>query len=118
MNNRFGFSEAWFALNVISADTLVKMEEQFLTTDDKHLEHYRWRAFTEFIRANRPLNSFQALNLYRLGEADSDMSLGVAMMAEVLRLEECQDDLLQLALSSNRAHLIKIANEIKQSKEG
>lgn len=118
MNNRFGFSEAWFSLDVVSADALVKMEEQFLTSEDKHLEHYRWRAFIEFIKANRPLNSFQALNLYRLGEADSDVSLGGAMMAEVLRLKECQEVLLPLALSSNRAHLVKIANEIVKNKEG
>lgn len=117
MNNRFGFSEAWFSLNVVSADKLAPMEERFLSGDDKHLEHYRWQAFTEFVRANRPLNSSQALGLWQLGEMDKDISLGGAMMAELLRLEECQGDLVQLALSSNRLHLVKIANELTKSKE-
>ena len=116
-DNQFGFSEAWFSLNVVSAGKLAIMEEQFLTGDDKHLEHYRWQAFTDFVRTNRPLSHNQAVGLWQLGEMDKDISLGGAMMAELLRFEECQVALVELALASDRLHLVKIANELRKSKE-
>ena len=50
-----------------------------------------------------------AINLFRLGESDPDVSMGGSMMAQIVRHPECPDSLLGLAAESDHDHLRKIA---------
>jgi hypothetical protein len=47
--------------------------------------------------------------LYDLGAKDPHAIMGGSMMAEVLQLEECPDELIESALESGSKHLIRIA---------
>jgi hypothetical protein len=46
--------------------------------------------------------------LFKLGDADQDVMMGGAMMAEIIRLAECPSEVLDVALASNRKHLARI----------
>ena len=110
MSNPLHFTEAWFDLGILTADMLKQLESEYRTSNDKNPEHYRWRAFNEFAKSKRPLDANTAKALYELGNHDPDFQLGGSIMAEILRMEECPDELIEMAFRSNREHLVKIAS--------
>jgi len=77
--------------------------------DDPRPEHYRWRAFSRFLAARDSLSPHLAEQLYALGSADPDSSMGGSMMAAILRRKDCPAELLHAALASNRPYLQRIA---------
>jgi hypothetical protein len=103
------FSKDWFELGIVTPARLKELEAEYRSSDDKNPEHYRWRMFKQFVEASRPLDGRTAKALYELGEKDPDVSMGGSMMAEILRLDECPDDLIESATESGRKHLMKLA---------
>ena len=105
-----GFTVTWFELGIVSdsviAELVVEREE-----DDDHPEHLRYAAFRRFVDLNRPLQHDHCWQLYRLGASDSDIAMGGAMMADILRLSECPYDLLKVARTSARKHVTKTADQ-------
>ena len=105
------FSEEWFALGIITPLQLAQFAREYDTGEDPYPEHYRWRAFQEFLNRAERLDGDTARALYRLGLKDPDEALGGSMMAAVLRLKECPIGLLQEAAESDEGFLRKIAHE-------
>lgn len=102
------FTNDWFALSIVNEGLIKRLLAQ-RDPDDNNAEHLRYAAFKRFVAGNRPLSEDLCWKLYNLGCADVDFSMGGAMMADVLRLNECPVDLLAEALSSNRKHAARIA---------
>lgn len=102
------FTNEWFELCIVNEEVIKILVAQ-RAPDDHNAEHLRYAAFKNFVAVNRPLHPELCRNLYGLGCADVDFSMGGAMMADVLRLHECPIDLLMEALSSNRNHIARIA---------
>lgn len=102
------FTNDWFELSIVNKELIQRFLAQ-RDPDDNHAEHLRYAAFNHFVAGNRPLLQDLCWKLYNLGFADVDFSMGGAMMADVLRLNECPIDLLTEALSSNRKHVARIA---------
>jgi len=102
-----GFTEDWRSLAIVTPERIEEFAIEFQSGDDPNPEHYRWRAFQQFLRSNRPLTHGQAEALYRLGDRDPEVGMGGAMMATILQLPECPPGLYEAALSSGRGHLVK-----------
>ncbi|MGL4463326.1 MAG: hypothetical protein ACRC1K_14350 [Planctomycetia bacterium] len=103
-----GFTPAWFALGVVDAAVLAWLQMEWDEGQDGNAEHYRYRAFCDFLTAHRPLGAELAAALFELGAADPDRSMGGAIMADVSRLPECPAAVLDAAAASGRKHLIRI----------
>jgi hypothetical protein len=112
-----GFTAQWFALGIVSEALIDQMRVEWNTGDDFNPEHYRNRAFQEFLDARRPLEPDLAVALYELGAADRDLAMGGAMMADILRLPECPENVLNAALKSDRKHLVRIVERRRTKQE-
>lgn len=109
-DNPLKLTETWFSVGIMTPERLNRFREEWAHGDDKHPEHFRWRAFLEFVAERRPLEPQTAAALYELGERDLDVTMGGSMMACILRLPECPAVVIEAALRSKRKHLVKIAS--------
>jgi hypothetical protein len=87
------------------------MQAQWDLGEDRHSEHYRYRAFMQFLAKHRPLNPDLAAALFELGDFDADHTMGGSMMAHIIRLPEWPEPLIRAASASPRTHLVKLANK-------
>jgi hypothetical protein len=104
-------SQEWLDLGVVDPDKLYEIELEWNSSEDKNTEHYRWRAFFDFMQSQVFLDPIIAKRLYDLGASDPDFEMGGSMMAHVLGRKDCPVDLLRLAAESERKFLRKIAAE-------
>jgi hypothetical protein len=86
-------------------------EEEWNKGEDQNSEHYRWRAFLNFLDSKRPLDADTVMALYDLGANDPDGAMAGSMMAAILRRKDCPVELLERASKSDQKFLRKIANE-------
>src|SRR5947207_15528892 len=105
------FSQEWIDLGIINPAKLNQLVGEWTSSDDRNTEHYRWRAFLDFVQSQNSLDEITARRLYNLGATDPDVSIGGAIMAHILRRKDCPQDLLRLAAASDKKFLQKIANE-------
>lgn len=104
------FDEKWFDLNFVSSEKLKELWADFQSGEDKNKEHYRWRVFTDYLKANKVIDENNLRELYRLGETDIDgYGMGMSMRIEILNRKECPADLINEALNSDEKPLIKVA---------
>jgi hypothetical protein len=108
---KLGFNQEWIDLGIITTDKLRQIEAEWTTSDDRNTEHYRWRAFLDFIQSKHSLDASTARRLYSLGASDPDSAMGGSIMAHILRRQDCPEDLLRVAANSEKQFLQKIANE-------
>jgi hypothetical protein len=105
------FSQEWVDLGIITPAKLKQLEAEWTTGEDTNPEHYRWRAFLDFIEAKESLDEHTARMLYNLGANDPDGVMGGSIMAHILRRKDCPKELLERAVKSEEKFLRKIANE-------
>jgi len=104
-----GFTAAWYTLGIVTPARVAELEQIWAHSDDKSPEHYRWRAFQDFLRQRRPLSPPLGLALYELGATDADIAMGESIMHAIAALPECPQVVLERARASGRKHLIKAA---------
>jgi hypothetical protein len=104
-------NQEWINLGIITPANLSQIEAEWATSDDRNTEHYRWRAFLNFIQSKDFLDEITARRLYHLGASDPDSSMGGSIMAHILRRKDCPEDLLYAAAKSEEKFLQKIAND-------
>ncbi len=105
-----GFTDAWFAMGVMTEEGLQRYGADYETSSDKNTEHYCYGAFHRYLSTHRPLSESIAEGLYALGESDTDRMMGWAIMADIIRLPECPESVSSKALASGDRRLIRIAN--------
>ena len=103
------FTQERIDLGIVDPDKLHLMELEWNSSDDKNTEHYRWRAFLDFMQSQEFLDPIIAKRLYDLGASDPDSAMGGSMMAQVFRRKDCPVDLLRVAAESEQKFLRKIA---------
>ena len=115
-----GFHHKWFSLGIIDAASFGQIVARYSDSDDKNAEHYRWRAFCDYLNAAPPpLFADTVRALYHLGDHDPDFTMGGAILFELIGLPECPDDLLELALrDGERKALVKFAARVKKQRTG
>jgi hypothetical protein len=106
-----GFSQEWVDLGIITPGELERLKAEWDAGEDTNTEHYRWRAFLDFMRSSHSLDADTARALYRLGSQDPEVNVGGAIMAHILRRQDCPKDLLEGAANAEEKFLRKIANE-------
>jgi hypothetical protein len=110
---QLGFTPAWFATGVVNDEILARIKVAWDESDDRNTEHYRWRAFCEFLDRQPSLSAALVTELYALGDSDPDPSMGGCMMARVLGTPACPRALIDAARRSNRTHVAKIAERLR-----
>ena len=104
----FEFSAAWHALGVATPARVAALRAEWDRGEDRNPEHYRWRAFLEFVAEQpRPLAPDVVAALYRIGVEDADRAVGAAMMQRVVELPECPEHVLAAAAASGQRHLVR-----------
>ena len=78
-----GFSSEWFKLGIITNGMLEIMQTEYDLAEDKHPEHYRWRAFDHFLKSTK-LSEEQVIDLYNLVKADPDRAMADSMINRIL----------------------------------
>ena len=106
---QFGFTSEWFELGIATPERLAELKAVWAEGEDPDPEHYRWRAFQEFLAERRPLPADLARALYNLGATEVDRAMGASMMHRIVSLPECPEDVLDHARTSGRKHLEKAA---------
>lgn len=104
------FSQEWVDLGIITPAQLKQFEVEWTKGEDRNTEHYLWRAFLDFIKSKELLDEAIAGVLYKLGASDPDSTMGGAMMAHILRHNDCPKDLLEAAAKSEERFLQQIAS--------
>jgi hypothetical protein len=105
------YTAKWIDLGIVTLADIERDALATFTSDDPNPEHYRWRAFTRFMEAQKTITPALARDLYALGNADVDIAMGGSMMAEILRHPDCPTEILEAALGSERKHLQRIAGK-------
>jgi len=113
-----GLTGTWMELGVISPEQLRELKAAYVTGNDPHPEHYRWRAFKLFLRNHAVLDEATARSLYEVGRNDPDHSMGGSMMADILRRADCPLSLIESTAQSDIPFLRKIALEQLQKRAG
>jgi hypothetical protein len=44
-----GFTAVWYTLGIVTPARVAELEQIWAHSDDKSPEHYRWRAFQDFL---------------------------------------------------------------------
>jgi hypothetical protein len=108
-----GFTPAWFALGVVDHTLLARQRAEWDKGEDENTEHYRYRAFREFLASQDQLTPELATALFELGANDPDPAMGGSIMADIVRLPKCPPNVLDAAVASGRQHLIRIVQSRK-----
>ena len=103
-----GYTEDWFALGLIDNAMLELQRIGWDSGFDRNPEHYRYLCFRQFLARHRPLTPEMALALFALGAADQDLSMGGSMMADIIRLPECDSRVLESAMATGSKHLVQL----------
>lgn len=104
------FTRKWIDLGIVTPAKLAELEAEWNEGVDTNSEHYRWRAFRDFMNAERNLDAETLRELYELGKNDSDSAMGGAMMVDILSRRDCPPDLIESALNSEEKFLRKAAS--------
>lgn len=112
-----GYSENWFRPGVIDDLLLEQQRIEWETGLDTNPEHYRYSSFRRFLAGGRPLTADLAAALFSLGLKDHDLSMGGAIMADIVRLPECPQSVLDAAIGTGRKHLEKIVARRRETSD-
>jgi hypothetical protein len=110
-------NQKWLDLGIVTPDKLNQLEREWIASQDKNAEHYRWRAFLDFIEANEFLEEGMLKAIYDLGRNDPDISMGSSIMAKILHRKDCPQDLLENAATAGEPFLRRIAEKQLAAKQ-
>lgn len=103
-----GFTPPWFRLGVVNESLIARQRAEWGKGEDTNPEHYRYRAFREFLASQQQLTPDLAKALFDLGANDPDPTMGGSIMADIVRLPECPSGIIDAAAASGRQHLVRI----------
>ena len=104
-----GFTPEWYTLGIVDDALLDRLRADWDKGDDPNTEHYRYRAFSDFVLVHQPLSPALALALYELGSRDADPGMGGAMMVNIIYRPDCPESVLVAAAASGQRHLVRAA---------
>ena len=96
------FSHAWFVAGVVTAGSAADFARYAAARPDRAPRHWKWAAFRDWAEERERLTPDECRAAYRLGEADADLNLGIAMTCHVLYRRECPADVRDAARGSDR----------------
>ena len=109
--DELGFTRDWIDLGIITPDKLSEIEIEWAKGDDPNTEHFRWRAFRDFLSSRESFTDHELIKLYELGASDQDPIMGGSMMVDILHRKDCPTALLIRASTSQQKFLRRVACE-------
>ncbi len=106
-----GFTDEWFALGLVTEESLRQSAATYEASDDKNAEHYRYGAFRWYLQEHRPLPPTVAEALYKLAASDTNGPEAGAIMIDIISLPECPSSVLDRAEASGVQFLVRAARK-------
>jgi hypothetical protein len=103
------FTDAWIEVGILTDEVFNELNEEFLKGDDSNSEHYRWKAFRDFMSSNKVIEAKTFARLYQLGKNDADYFMGRAMIFDIVKRSDCPLELLEMVSNDEDAILAKHA---------
>jgi hypothetical protein len=97
------FPPAWFASGVITDESAADFARYAAAQPQRPARHWRWAAIRDWSEEREPLTAEQCRAIYTLGECESDVNLGTAIMCHALYQRACPADVREAAKRSDRA---------------
>ena len=110
------FTKKWIQLGIVDSDSFIKLKKRYLKGEDTSDEHYRWAAFTNFVENKKNLPQQLLYEIYDLGKNDPNPAMGRSMKFRIIALDNCPEDLIDLAIQDEYKGLSKHALKIKEKR--
>jgi hypothetical protein len=114
---RLQFNQLWIDAGVITAENFALIKRQYVEGEDRRSEHYRWGAFQAFMRNNVLITKEVFHMLYELAKGDDDISMGRAMIFDIIKRLDCPQKLVDRAINDNDITLSRYALKCKTIRE-
>jgi hypothetical protein len=95
-----GFNQPWVDLGILTGERAEALLNEYLTSEDKRTEHYRWRAFTSFMEENPTLEAGLMRQIYVLSKTEPDDMLQDSMIHTLIRRDDLPLELLKNEVES------------------
>ena len=94
--DRLGFTEEWVSFGVISESILSDLYKEISVSEDENAEHYRHRAFSQYLKSKSSLSDEEVANIFRLEDRGPDKcDLRVNRINELLHSDILTDHQLE-----------------------
>ena len=103
------FPRAWFASGVVTDESAADFARYAAAHPERPVRHWRWAAFRDWCESRERLTSDECRAIYELGEAESDLNLGTAIMCRAIYERMCPTDVREAAKRSDRAPVRRAA---------
>jgi hypothetical protein len=104
------FPESWFAAGVVTAESAADFARIAASSAPRPARHWKWACFRDWSEEREPLTADQCRAAYTLGEAETDVNLGTAMMCHALLQRACPADVRGAAKRSDRAAVRRVGH--------
>ena len=113
--NELKFTKEWIDIGIVNSENFTYLKERYLKGEDTSTEHYRWEAFVKFIKENKENLTQEIIHkTYCLAKDDPDIAMGRSMIFRILDLDNCPDELIDLATKDEYKGLSKHAFKIRE----
>lgn len=90
---RLGYTSAWMALGVIDEDSLRSQLQEYESSDYNDAEHYRWRAFKDWLQSKQSLSDDEINEIIKLRDCSPDkVNLGVERQIALIEADILTDE--------------------------
>ena len=79
----FEYTKKWLEYEILTKDYLEKQIEEFEKGEDDNLEHYRYKAFINWMNRQDVITQENFNNIIEIIEKDSDFSISKAMLFDL-----------------------------------
>jgi hypothetical protein len=106
---KLDFSQSWIKAGLLSDDSFRMIVQSYNEAEDDAPEHYRWKAFKEFLRQNSFIPEERFWQIYELSLQDNDYAMARAMRFDLLQRGDCPLSLVEKAVNDSDHSLRKYA---------
>jgi hypothetical protein len=105
------FPQSWFAAGVVTAESAADFARFAAMHPERPARHWKWACFRDWSEEREHLTAAECRVAYALGEAESDLNLGTAMMCHALYQRACPSDVRERAKRSERVPVRRVASK-------
>lgn len=116
--SEIGLVDDWIKSGIVNHDNYLSIKNNYLEhrKEDSCTEHYRLRAFRNFLNISNSIDKDTFLIIYSLGKNDSDYYMGRTMIFELLDRADCPIELIDTVIIEGDPSLSKRALKLKNNK--
>lgn len=112
---KFSFDPTWLKLGVIDYNIILHILDEYNKSEDKNIEHYRWKAFLKFNEQNQNISPEHLLLIYNAVQNDSDVSLVASLTHILLDRKDVSEEIVRSAINSSNASVRRKSLKILES---